>query len=100
IVLRHFQFADMFALETQIVEPLPDILAPGLEQVLPLAFADKILYLHLFELAHAEKEVAGSDLIAESLADLGDAERQLRAHGVDHVLEVHKDALGGLGTKI
>ena len=37
------------------------------------------LHLHLLELARAEDEVAGGDLVAEGLADLGDAERRLLA---------------------
>ena len=41
--------------------------------------ADEVLHLHLLELAHPEDEVAGRDLVAERLADLGDAERQLLA---------------------
>jgi hypothetical protein len=36
--------------------------------------AMKILDLHLLELAGAEDEVARGDLVAEGLADLGDAE--------------------------
>ena len=40
---------------------------------------DEVLHLHLLELAHPEDEVAGADLVAERLADLGDPERQLLA---------------------
>ncbi len=41
---------------------------------------DKVLDLHLLELPRAENEVAGSDLVAERLADLGDTERNAAAH--------------------
>ena len=58
------------------------------------------LDLHLLELARAEGEVARVDLVAEALADLGDAERQLDAAGVDDVLEVGEDPLGGLGAEV
>ena len=58
------------------------------------------LDLHLLELAGAEDEVAGVDLVAEALADLGDAEGSLHAAGVDDVAEVGEDALGGLGAEI
>ena len=40
------------------------------------------LELHLLELARAEHEVAGRDLVAEGLADLRDAERRLLARGL------------------
>jgi hypothetical protein len=58
------------------------------------------LDLHLLELARAEGEVARVDLVAESLTDLGDAERDLHARRVHHVLEVDEDALGGLGAEV
>jgi hypothetical protein len=46
---------------------------------------DEELHLHLLELAGAEDEVAGRDLVAERLADLRDAERRLLARVVMHV---------------
>jgi hypothetical protein len=49
----------------------------------------------LFELAHAKREVAGRDLVAERLADLRDAERRLLAGALVDVLEVDEDALSG-----
>src|SRR5699024_6738523 len=56
--------------------------------------------LHLLKLPGAEGEVAGGDLIAEALADLADAEGELPAGGALDVVEVHEDALGGLGAKV
>jgi hypothetical protein len=61
---------------------------------------DEVFHLHLLELARAEDEVARGDLVAERLADLGDAERQLHAAGVDDVLEVHEHALRRLGPQV
>ena len=57
------------------------------------------LDLHLLELARAEGEVARRDLVAEALADLGDAERDADAAAVEDVLEVDEDALGRLGPQ-
>ena len=57
------------------------------------------LHLHLLELARAEGEVAGGDLVAEALAHLGDAERDPHPLRVEHVLEVHEHPLGRLGTQ-
>ena len=62
--------------------------------------ADEVLHLHLLELAHPEDEVAGADLVAERLADLGDPERQLLARRLLDVLEVDVRALGGLGAQV
>ena len=59
----------------------------------------EVLKLHLLELARAEDEVARSDLVAERLADLRDAERQAPAGGLLNVLEVHEDCLSGLRAK-
>lgn len=61
---------------------------------------DEELHLHLLEFAGAEDEVSGRDLVAEGLADLPDAERRLHARGVQHVDEVHEDALRRLGPQV
>ena len=58
------------------------------------------LQLHLLELAHAEDEVAGRDLVAEGFADLPYAEGHTLSGGALHVLEVDKDALRRLGAEI
>ena len=58
------------------------------------------LHFHLFELAHAEDELTGYNLIAESLAYLGNAKRNLHTAGLLHIEVVHKDALGCFGTEI
>ena len=49
--------------------------------------AEQILHFHLLELAHAEDELPGHDLVAEGFTDLGDAERNLLAGGFLHVQE-------------
>jgi hypothetical protein len=58
------------------------------------------LHLHLLELAGAEDEVAGGDLVPERLADLGDTERRLLAGELEDVLEVVEDPLRRLGPQI
>jgi hypothetical protein len=67
---------------------------------LVLARPHEVLDLHLLELARAEGEVAGRDLVAEGLADLRDPEGELAAHGVQHVAEVHEDPLRRLGAQV
>ena len=57
------------------------------------------LDLHLLELARAEGEVPRRDLVAETLADLGDAEGNPHPRAVADVLEVDENALGRLGTQ-
>ena len=56
-------------------------LEPGsLPVFVPLALGaglDEELHLHLLELAHPEDELPRNDFVAEGLADLSDAERQL-----------------------
>ena len=76
-----------------VVDPLP-------VPLLVVARLDEELDLHDLELAGAEDEVAGGDLVAEGLADLGDAERELAASGVEDVVEVYEDALCGLGPEV
>src|ERR1044072_7331552 len=67
---------------------------------LVVAGANEVLHLHLLELARAEDEVAGRDLVAERLSNLRDAEGNLPAHGRLHVEEVDEDALRRLGAEI
>ena len=69
-------------------------------QLLGVGRRDEELHLHLLELAGAEDEVAGRDLVAEGLADLGDPERRLLAGEAEHVLEVDEDALRRLRPQV
>src|SRR5699024_3332529 len=58
------------------------------------------LHLHLLELAGAEDEVAGGDLVAERLADLADAEGRLAPRRRHDVGEVDEDALRRLRAQV
>ena len=69
-------------------------------QLRRLGGRDEELHLHLLELARAEDEVAGRDLVAERLADLRDAERRLLAAELQDVLEVDEDALRRLRAQV
>ncbi len=89
----------VLGLDAEAHVPVEALLLPVLVPVRVLAGLDEELHFHLLELARAEEEVARRDLVAERLADLRDAERQLLARGVEHVREVHEHALGGLGTQ-
>ena len=60
----------------------------------------KEFHFHLRELAGPESEHAGRDLVAECLADLRDAERQLLSRGDPDQIEVQKDRLAALGPQI
>ena len=80
---------------------------PGHAGVLPLvpplhfgSGAHEELHLHLLELAHAEDELTGHDLVAEGLADLRNAERDFHAPGFLDVQEVDEDTLRRLGTQV
>ena len=57
------------------------------------------LDLHLLELARAEGEVSRRDFVAETLADLGDAEGHRDAAAVADVFEIDEYPLGRLGPK-
>src|SRR5262249_26098405 len=57
------------------------------------------LDLHLLELSRAERKIPRRDLVAEALAHLSNAERHTNAAGIEHVFEVHEDALRSLGTE-
>ena len=63
--------------DAQVGVPAHAIVHPALVPLLRLGGRHEELDLHLLELPRAEDEVAGRDLVAERLADLGDAERRL-----------------------
>ncbi len=86
--------------DAQVRVPAHPRLQPVVEPTGGLGGRHEELHLHLLELAHAEDEVAGSDLVAEGLADLGDPERRLLPGELQDVLEVDEDALGGLGAQV
>src|SRR5258707_6734074 len=73
---------------------------PFLMGLFIFARAHKILHLHLLELARAKNEIARGHFVAKRLADLRDTERQFAPAGVEHVMEVYKDALRSFRTKI
>ena len=86
--------------DAEVDVPLQAGVAPVLVPLRALGGRHEELELHLLELAGAEDEVAGRDLVAEALADLGDAERRLLAAGLQHVDEVDEHALRGLGAHV
>src|SRR5207244_10537632 len=77
--------------------PAVALVDPVLVPAVGLVRRDEILHLHLLELARAEEEVAGRDLVPERLADLRNAEGRLAARELQHVLEVDEDGLRRLG---
>ena len=92
--------AQMFGGKTQILKILPAVRLEVVVQLGVRALLAEGLELHLLELDRAEREVARRDLVAERLADLPDAERQLRAHGALYVEEVDILALRVFGAQV
>src|SRR5207248_4989812 len=80
--------------------PAEPLVEPVAVPLVGLGGRDEVRHLHLLELAHAEEEVAGRDLVAKRLSDLGDAERRLAARDLQHVLEVDEDPLRRLGAQV
>ena len=88
-----------FLRQAQVQIPLITAIAPELIPLRRRLRMAEELDLHLLEFAGTEGEVPRRDLVAEALADLGDAERNADAGAVDDVLEVDEDALGRFGTE-
>ena len=72
----------------------------AVENLHRLVGTDEELKLHLLEFAAAERVVARRHFVAEALAHLRNAERNLLARRRKHVLELREDGLGGLRTQI
>ena len=83
--------------EVRVVRQGGDLAADDLDG---LVGTDEELQLHLLELARAEGEVAGVDLVAEALAGLRHAERDGLARGRGDVEELREDRLGRLGAEV
>ena len=86
--------------EAQSLVPLHAQLLPLLEVLELGARLYEELHLHLLELAHTEDELACYDLVAERLADLCDAERNLHTACLLHVKVVDEDALCCLRAEV
>src|SRR4029079_18236358 len=84
--------------EAETLVPVHALFLPVLEPMPFRARLDEELHFHLLELARAEDEVSGRDLVPERLADLRDAERHLLTRRLLDVEEVHVRALRGLGA--
>src|SRR3954469_14016722 len=74
LVLLMVAEAEPVALQAVADVPVEPFLAPVGVPLGGVRRAAEELDLHLLELARAEREVARGDLVAETLADLGDAE--------------------------
>lgn len=96
-MIAQFEF---FVVHAEIKKPLMAEVLPIVEPFKVGAGLAEKFKLHLFKFADTEDEVAGSDLVAEALADLTDAEGQFLSRRALHVLEVDKDALCGFGAQI
>ena len=86
--------------EAQVLVPLHAGLLPLGEPVELCTGLDEELHLHLFELTHTEDELACYNLVAESLAYLGNAEGKLHAARLLHIEVVHEDTLCRFRTEI
>src|SRR5690625_7090493 len=86
--------------DADVLMPLHALFPPRLEVLHLRARLHEVLHLHLLELTHAEDELPRHNLISECFPDLCDTERNLLARGVEHIVEVDKDALRRLGPTV
>ena len=101
LVLRVDVFGHRLAGQADGDEPVDAGVEPLAVERTPVGIRrDEVFDLHLLEFTGAEDEVARGDFVAKGLADLGDAEGDFNAAGIDDVLVVGKDALGGLGAQV
>ncbi len=96
---RVFAENQILAADAQIEIPLIATIPPVGVPLRGFVGMAEELHLHLLEFARAKREIAGSDFVAETLADLGNAKGDLHTRAVDDVLEVHEHALGRFGTQ-
>src|SRR4051812_17630476 len=80
--------------------PLEACLLPVFIPFLLRAGTDKELHFHLFKLTHTENKLAGYNLVAERLTNLGDTKGYLHACRLLHVEEVDEDTLCSFGAQV
>src|SRR5438067_10659579 len=95
-----FVTPQILGLDAKLDVPAFTLVNPVVEPLFVCPWFDEVFELHLLELERPEDEVTGRNLVAKRLSDLRNAERQLSAHGIRHVDEVHKDALRGFWRQI
>ena len=78
VAVGYFELGRLCSINTYRGKPSMHFEAPIFERFCPIVRSDKILDLHLLELARTEDEITRCDFVAKRLADLGDTERQLR----------------------
>src|SRR4029453_14927448 len=100
LLIRYVKEVQVCARYADVLIKLQALFFPVLEQLHSLLRSAKIFQLHLLELAGSECEIAGIDLIPESLPDLRDAEWQLLAGHFENVLELNEDRLCGFRPQI
>ena len=61
---------------------------------------DEVLHLHLLEFPHAEDELSGDDLVAETPCRSARCRRDLHPSGLLDVEEVHENTLGRFRAKV
>ena len=99
LFLGDVEAAHVVRVNAQVNEPVPAVLNPLVEVLVSLVRVHEVLDFHLLELTSTENKVTGGDLVTEGLTDLADTERRALAGGGDHVVEVHENALSGLGAQ-
>ena len=100
LLLRHVVQLQAVALDSLRFPPVEPLFHPALMPFFVGTRLHEELEFHLLEFADPEDEIARGDLIAESLADLGDAERQPRGRGVHHIAEIGEDRLCCFGAQV
>mmetsp|Transcript_54905 Transcript_54905/g.91446 ORF Transcript_54905/g.91446 Transcript_54905/m.91446 type:complete len:384 (-) Transcript_54905:1184-2335(-) len=99
VLSMHLSANQLRPQSTSLHEELVHGVQPFLMAALPVVFLNEILDLHLLKFTRSENKVAGRDLIAERLPDLGDAEGQTHPRCVHHIFEVGEDTLSRLGPQ-
>ena len=99
------KFLFRLLVQFQVIRRDPERADPFLKSVDPFLMdrrrilrPDKILHLHLLELACSENEISRRDLIAKRFSDLCNSERKFPARGVEHIREIDKDPLRRFGS--
>ena len=100
LAVRHVEDVQLLARDADLTVEVEAGLQPLVGQAHAVVGVAEVFDLHLLELARAEGEIARVDLVAEGLAALRDAEGQLHAVGIEHVLVLHEDRLRGLRAEV
>src|SRR3990167_3771241 len=91
----------VFFLNSKLLNmPIQSFFAPVVKPFRVFLGVNKVFKLHHLKFPDAEKKITRRNFVAESFADLGNSKRQFYPRGLENIVKINKNPLGGFGPQI